>query len=69
MAMRNYINFLLSKEGEKMFKSMTYEEWLNVAPNEIIEKFKEDYNRYADDHLTDEQYFYAYCNYWENLIK
>lgn len=50
-------------------KNMTYEEWLNVAPNEIIEKFKEDYNRYADDHLTDEQYFYTYCNYWENLIK
>lgn len=52
-----------------MENNMTYEEWLDVAPNEIIEKFKEDYNRYSDGGLTEDEYFYENCMYWENLIK
>jgi hypothetical protein len=53
----------------KKVVNLTYEEWLDIAPAEIVEKFRVDYNRYAEDDQTDEQYFYAYCDYWESLIK
>jgi hypothetical protein len=48
---------------------MHYEDFINLAPAQIVEDFRADYQVYSGGDLTVEQYFYANCQYWEPLVQ
>ena len=50
------------------FTSLSYEDFRNIASNELLEEFDKDYSRYSDDACVDD-HFYAHCRYWENKVK
>ncbi len=51
-----------------MKENLSYEEWLDEASSELVEKFKTNFNKYSDDR-DEENFYYGSITFWMSLLK
>jgi hypothetical protein len=64
-----YDNYTIIIPTEEPIKSLSYEDFRKRASTKLLELFDNDYSRYSDEELCDDNHFYANCIYWENKLK
>ena len=52
-----------------MDKQYSYEEYSEIASDEVLEKLHYEYMRYGDDDDTIETFYLGNVKYWDSLLK